>query len=79
VFAYELAGATGKPVLMAWHTGEGQVEREFPAAAGPLTLVDMLGKTSELKAGGGKVKLTLGEAPLYVVRGKPAEVAKQLE
>jgi hypothetical protein len=79
VFAYELPGAAGKPVLMAWHTGEGQVEREFAAAEGPLTLVDMLGKTSELKATGGKVKLTLGEAPVYVVRSTAAEVAKSLE
>ncbi|MBN2583735.1 MAG: hypothetical protein JXL80_11770 [Planctomycetes bacterium] len=78
VFAYELSGATGQPVLMAWHTGTGQVEREFPAADGPLTLVDMLGKTSELKAQGGKVRLTLGEAPVYVVRGSAAEVAGQL-
>jgi len=66
VWAYRFTGFDGQPVIMAWHTGEGQVEREFDVGGGA-AMVDMLSNTSSPTVTGGKVKVTLSEAPVYVL------------
>ena len=67
VFSYQFKGGDGSPVIMAWTTGKDEVEREFELAGKGATLVDMLGKRSPVEAPGGKIKVTLGEAPVYLV------------
>ncbi|HOI53897.1 MAG TPA: hypothetical protein PLP01_01475 [Phycisphaerae bacterium] len=68
VCAFEFKGPGGEPVLMAWNAGEGAVEHEFDGYGGKgATLVDMLGNVSRVEAEGGKVKLKLTEAPVYVL------------
>ncbi len=79
VFAYELPGVDGRPVLMAWNAGDGTVVREFPAPKGPLTRVDMLGNVTAVTAENGTLRLSLDEAPVYIVRADAAEVQRWLK
>ena len=67
VWAYRFKGRNGWPIIMAWHTGEGTVEREFDAEGHGATVVQMLGKNTQVPARDGKVKVTLGEAPVYII------------
>jgi len=78
-FAYQAKGAGGWSIIAAWNSGEKEVEQSFDVAAKEATLVDMLGRTSSLKIEGGKVKVTLGEAPVYIVPAAQADVAKVLK
>ncbi len=67
VCAFEFKGPGGEPVLMAWNAGEGAVEHQFDGYGKGAILVDMLGAVSRVEAEGGKVKLKLTEAPVYVL------------
>ena len=66
VWAYRFTGFDGRPVIMAWHTGEGEVERQFDVGGGA-AMVDMLGKASSPTVSDRKVKVTLSEAPVYIL------------
>ena len=66
VWAYGFTAFDGLPVIMAWHTGEGEVERQFDVGGGA-TLVSMLGKASSPTVRDRKVTVTLSEAPVYIL------------
>jgi hypothetical protein len=73
VYAYQFKGLDGMPVLMAWHSAEGmQEQRSFGltlSGGREATLVDMLGRDVRpiTLTEDGKVTVTLGEAPVYLV------------
>ena len=80
MFAYWFKGWDGLPILMAWHASGGEVEHEFKVDKGAV-LVDMLGKVGSLEVSDRKVKVTLSEAPVYIVpllNKKAREVEKVL-
>jgi hypothetical protein len=70
LFAYEFRGPADQPIIMAWNSGDGQLEHEFDGFGGKgAEVVDMLGRISHVAAEGGKVKVTLTEAPVYLLPG----------
>jgi len=68
VWAYRFADWKGREILMAWNSGETEIVREMPVSGRVHTLVSLLGEATALRAVDGKVKLTLSEAPVYVVQ-----------
>lgn len=82
VWAYQFTGADGKPVIMAWYTGQGEVEREMSIPGSPACQVDMLGKVTPLSPLGQAaptVKVKLSETPTYLVPGEAKAVEEMLK
>lgn len=79
VHAYCFQGLDDLSVIMAWHSAEGSEQRQFSLPLGKFvdaTCVDMLGKDVRPLAVSqdGKVTVTLGEAPVYIVPAAEARV-----
>jgi len=77
VYAYRFTGAKGLSIIMAWNVGEGEIIREFDIKVKEATSVDMFGKNLQtLVVKKGKVHLSLGEAPVYIVNASIKNVGK---
>jgi hypothetical protein len=77
ICAYQFKGANGLPIIMAWNAGEGKVDHEFDLKGRKAALVNMLGKEGQiLEVRKGKVKVSLTEAPVYIVPASKAVVDK---
>jgi hypothetical protein len=77
--AYQFNGANGLSIIMAWNSGEGVVEQEFDIKGKKAAIVNMLGnEVQSLAINNGKVKVTLSEAPVYIIPTSKAVVDKLL-
>jgi len=77
--AYRFNGVNGLSVIMAWKSGENQIENEFKIKGKKATIVNMLGnEVQSLAINNGKVKVTLSEAPVYIIPTSKAVVDKLL-
>jgi hypothetical protein len=77
--AYQFNGANGLSIIMAWNSGEGQIENEFEIKGNKATIVNMLGnEVLPIAINKGKVKVTLSEAPVYIVPASKKTVEKLL-
>ena len=77
--AYKFNGANGLSIIMAWNAGEGQIDNEFEIKGSKATIVNMLGnEVQPITINNGKVKVTLSEAPVYIIPASKAAVDKLL-
>ncbi len=77
--AYKFNGANGLSIIMAWNAGEGQIDNEFEIKGSKATIVNMPGnEVQPITINNGKVKVTLSEAPVYIIPASNAAVDKLL-
>jgi hypothetical protein len=76
VWVYQFEGPSRRPVIMAWYTGEGTKEHKIKTPGEAALQVDMLGKAGVVNPDG---KVTLSEAPIYIIVTKPRARLKTIE
>ena len=78
--AYNFKGTNNLPVIIAWNAGEGSIEKEYTVDGKKAVVVDMLGKeVKALDINKGLVKVTLTEAPVYIISASKKDVEKILQ
>lgn len=78
--AYRFKGIRDLPVIMAWNAGEGSLEKEYPVKGRKAVAVGMLGKeVQQLEIKKGMVKVTLTEAPVYILPASKKEIEKIIQ
>jgi hypothetical protein len=77
--AYRFNGANGLSIIMAWNAGEGVIEHEFDIKGKKASIVNMLSnEVLPVAINKGKIKVTLSEAPVYIIPASKAVVDKLL-